>query len=202
MEADIHISQLVNTLKDIDQNQSHENWRLISGHSGKVRKNDLKASKLLHGASHVKIQHQGLVNGEGAVGVRAGEMAIDNITMHLKGKVPKETPGRHSRLRGKGQERPRGPENNSMKTKKFKQSRNRVKTEEKPTIPKTNIDLSSATTTVKSLKSPLASICWIPCRAFTHWGRRVRRKRASPLSGVSERSLVTKILGQAQPPQP
>ena len=197
MDVDIHISQLVNTLKDIDQNQSHENWRLVSGHSGKVRKNDLKASKLLHGASHVKIQHQGLVNGEGAVGVRAGEMAIDNITMHLKGKVPKKMPGRHSRVRGKGQERPSGPKNNSWKTKKFKESKNRVKTEEKPTIPKTNIHLSSATTTLKSLKSPLASIHWIPCRSFTHWGRRVRRKPASPLSGVSECSLVTKILGQA-----
>ena len=161
MEADIHISQLVNTLTVIEQNQCHDNWRLISGHSGKVRKNDLKASKLLDGAPQLKIHHKdwGM---EGAVGFRAGDMAINNITMHLKGKVPKETPGRHSRLRGKGQERPSGPENNSKKTKKCKQSKNRVKTEEKPTIPKTNIDLSSATTTVKSLKSPLASICWIP----------------------------------------
>ena len=42
VEADIHISQLVNTLTVIEQNQCHENWRLISGHSGKVRKMALK----------------------------------------------------------------------------------------------------------------------------------------------------------------
>ena len=110
-------------------------------------------------------------------------------------------PGRHSRVRGKGQERPSGPENNSKKTQELKQSRNRVKTEEKPTIPKTNIDLSSATTTIKSLKSPLASICWIPCRAFTHWGRRVRRNLLPLLPSIWELLAATNIPGQAQPQQ-
>lgn len=58
VEADIHISQLVNTLTVIEQNQCHDNWRLISGHSGKVRKNDLKASKLLDGAPQLKIHYE------------------------------------------------------------------------------------------------------------------------------------------------
>ena len=58
MEADIHISQLVNTLTVIEQNQCHDNWILISGHSGKVRKNDLKASKLLDGVPQLKIHYE------------------------------------------------------------------------------------------------------------------------------------------------
>ena len=77
-------------------------------------------------------------------------MAINNITMHLKGKVPKETPRRHSRLRGKGQERPSGPE----KTEELKQSRNRVKAEEKPTIPKTKRKRNPPELSQNSFKKP------------------------------------------------
>ena len=128
-----------------------------------MRKNKQKSFDLLEGAPQAKIQHQDLVEGEGAVAVTgASDRVIDNMAKHPEGKAPKGPPSKNRRARKQRQERPSGSENTSKKTEELKQSRNRVKAEEKPTIPKTNIDLSSATTTVKSLKSPLASICWIP----------------------------------------
>ena len=63
-----------------------------------------------------------------------------------------------------------------MKTKKFKQSRNRVKTEEKPTIPKTNIDLSSATTTIKKPQIPLGKHMLDSMQGFHPLGKKSEKK--------------------------
>ena len=41
--ADIQLPQLLNTLTDIDQDQSRENWTVISGPSDQVRKNKHKS---------------------------------------------------------------------------------------------------------------------------------------------------------------
>ncbi|XP_034345578.1 uncharacterized protein C2orf78 homolog [Arvicanthis niloticus] len=135
LEADKRFPQLFKTLKDIDQDPPLQNWRVTSSPSEKVKKNDLKASDLLDGAPQAKIQHQDRVEGEGAVGsTEDNDRATNNISKHLEGKAPKQAPSRHSRVRKQRQER---PENNSKKTKELKQSRNRVRGEEKPTIPKT-----------------------------------------------------------------
>lgn len=62
--ADIQLPQLLNTLTDIDQDQSCENWRVTSGPSDQVRKNKHKSFDLLEGAPQAKIQQQDLVEGD------------------------------------------------------------------------------------------------------------------------------------------
>ena len=73
--ADIQLPQLLNTLTDIDQDQSCENWRVTSGPSDQVRKNKHKSFELLEGAPQSKIQHRYLEEGEGAVGVAQRQAA-------------------------------------------------------------------------------------------------------------------------------
>nr|AAI19563.1 EG233164 protein [Mus musculus] len=129
--ADIQLPQLLNTLTDIDQDQSRENWRVISGPSDQVRKKKHKSFELLEGAPQAKIQHHDLVEVEGAVGFAGSSgRAIDNMAKHPEGKAPKGPPSKNRRARKLGQERPSGPENTSKKTEELKQSRKRVKAEE------------------------------------------------------------------------
>uniref|UniRef100_A0A8C6G585 DUF4629 domain-containing protein n=1 Tax=Mus spicilegus TaxID=10103 RepID=A0A8C6G585_MUSSI len=150
-----HLPQFFKTLKDIDRGPPLQSWRVMSSSSEKVTKNDLKASDLLDGAPQAKIQHQDLVMGEGSGGcAKDKERATDNIAKHLEGKAPKEAPSRHRRGGRQGQERPSGLENNSKKTEELKQSRNRVKAEEKPTIPKTKRKRKSLEFSQNSFKKP------------------------------------------------
>ncbi|XP_021070828.1 uncharacterized protein C2orf78 homolog [Mus pahari] len=155
LETDIQIPQLLNTLTDIDQDQSCENWKVTSGPSDQVRKNKHKSFELLEGAPQAKIQHRDLVEGEGAVGVAgASEKAIDNMAKHPEGKAPKVPPSKNRRARKQGKERSSGPENNSKKTGELKQSRKRVKAEEKPTIPKTKRKRNPPELSQNSFKKP------------------------------------------------
>ena len=149
--ADIQLPQLLNTLTDIDQDQSCENWRVTSGPSDQVRKNKHKSFELLEGAPQAKIQHQDLVEGEGAVSVAgASDRAIDNMAKHPEGKAPKVPPSKNRRARKHGQERPSGPE----KTEELKQSRNRVKAEKEPSIPKTKRKRNPPELSQNSFKKP------------------------------------------------
>ena len=153
--ADIQLPQLLNTLTDIDQDQSCENWRVTSGPSDQVRKNKHKSFELLEGAPQAKIQHQDLVEGEGAVSVAgASDRAIDNMAKHPEGKAPKGPPSKNRRARKQRQERPSGSKNTSKKTEELKQSRNRVKAEEKPTIPKTKRKRNPPELSQNSFKKP------------------------------------------------
>ena len=60
-----------------------------------------------------------------------------------------------SRARGQGQDKTKWTrENNSKKTEELKKSRNRVKAEEKPTIPKTKIKRDLPELSHSSFKKP------------------------------------------------
>ncbi|GAB1291956.1 Predicted gene 5591 [Apodemus speciosus] len=155
LEAGNHVPQLFNTLKDIAWDPPLHNWRVMSSPSEKVRKNDLRASDLLDGAPQAKIQHRDLVGGEGAVcAAGASDRANETMAKHLEGKAPKAPPSKNRRVRRQGQGRPSGPENNSKKTEELKQSRNRVKAEEKPTVPKTKRKRNPPELSHNSFKKP------------------------------------------------
>ncbi|EDL02974.1 mCG1050932 [Mus musculus] len=157
--ADIQLPQLLNTLTDIDQDQSCENWRVTSGLFDQVRENKHKSFELLEGAPQAKFQHWDLVEGEGAVGVAgASDRAIDNMAKHPEGKAPKGPPSKNRRARKQEQERPSGPENKSKKTQELKQSRNRVKAEKEPSIPKTKRKRNPPELSQNSFKKPRTNL--------------------------------------------
>ena len=103
-----------------------------------------------------KIQNWDLMEEEGAmVSVGVSDRAIDNMAKDLEGKAPKVSPIMPSRVRGQGQDKTKWiRENNSKKTEEFKKSRNRVKAEEKPTIPKTKIKRDLPELSHNSFKKP------------------------------------------------
>ena len=103
-----------------------------------------------------KIQNWDLMEEEGAmVSVGVSDRAIDNMAKDLEGKAPKVSPIMPSRVRGQGQDKTKWiRENNSKKTEEFKKSRNRVKAEEKPTIPKTKIKRDLPELSHSSFKKP------------------------------------------------
>ncbi|GAB1291964.1 Predicted gene 5114 [Apodemus speciosus] len=192
LEADIQLPQLLNTLTDIDQDQSCENWRVISGPSDQVRKNKHKSSELLEGAPQAKLQHRDLVEERGLcvfLGPVTGLMKPWPNTWRAK--------------------LPNGPENNSKKTEELKQSRNRVKAEEKPTVPKTKRKRNPPELSQNNFKKPrthLGMHMLDPCRSSTLWGRRVRRKLASN-KDPGPRPVTTTMLnrpceGQGPPKSP
>ncbi|XP_052052997.1 uncharacterized protein C2orf78 homolog [Apodemus sylvaticus] len=155
LEANNHVPQLFKTFKDTAWDAPLHNWRVMSRPSEKVRKNDLKASELLEGAPQAKLQHRDLAEGEGAVCVAGVNVrAKETMAKHLEGKAPKAPPSKNRRARRQGQGRPSGPENNSKKTEELKQSRNRAKAEEKPTIPKTKRKRNPPELSHNSFKKP------------------------------------------------
>ena len=96
------------------------------------------------------------MEGQGAkASVGASDRAIDNMAKDLEGKAPKVSPIRPSRARGQGQDKTKWTrENNSKKTEELKKSRNRVKVEKKPTIPKTKIKRDLPELSHNSFKKP------------------------------------------------
>ena len=103
-----------------------------------------------------KIQNWDLMEEEGAmVSVGVSDRAIDNMAKDLEGKAPKVSPIMPSRVRGQGQDKTKWTrENNSKKTEEFKKSRNRVKAQEKPTIPKNKIKSDLPELSHNSFKKP------------------------------------------------
>ena len=217
--ADIQLPQLLNTLTDIDQDQSCENWRVTSGPSDQVRKNKHKSFELLEGAPQAKIQHQDLVEGEGAVSVAgASDRAIDNMAKHPEGKAPKVPPSKNRRARKHGQERPSGPE----KTEELKQSRNRVKAEKEPSIPKTKRKRNPPELSQNSFKKPrtnLAMHMLESVQVFHPLGKKTEKKTgissfrdlrtftSNKDSGPGSGSITTTVLnmpgeGQGPPKSP
>ncbi|EDL12451.1 mCG1031476, partial [Mus musculus] len=159
LEADIQLPQLLNTLTDIDQDQSCETWTVTSGPSDQVRKNKHKSFELLEGAPQAKFQHWDLVEGEGAGGVAgASERAIDNMAKQPEGKAPKGPPSKNRKARKQEQERPSGPQNKSKKTEELKQSRNTAKAEENLSIPKTKRKRNPPELSQNSFKKPRTNL--------------------------------------------
>ncbi|XP_059137255.1 uncharacterized protein C2orf78 homolog [Peromyscus eremicus] len=148
--ADIHLPLLFNSLteinqfqdptatqsKDIRRDQVEERSSIISVPMDQV--NGQKASEMLDGSPQARIQLQGLVEEEEAVGsAGSSEGAIDTMPKQMEAKAQKATPSMPSRARAQGQDKTkRTRENNSKKTEELKQSRNRVKAEENSTKPK------------------------------------------------------------------
>ena len=86
------------------------------------------------------------------------DRAIDNMAKHPEGKAPKGPPSKNRRARKQRQERPSGSENTSKKTEELKQSRNRVKAEEKPSIPKTKRKMNPPELSQNSFKKPRTNL--------------------------------------------
>ncbi|XP_034379597.1 uncharacterized protein C2orf78 homolog [Arvicanthis niloticus] len=159
LEADIQLPQLLNNLTDIDRDQACENWSIIRGPPDQVRKNKHKSSELLEEAPQAKIQHQDLVEGEQAVWVAgASDRAIENMEKNQKSKAPKVVPNKNRRVRKQVKERASGPGNISKKTEELKLSRNKVKGEEKPTIPKTKRKRNPPELSQNSFKKPRTNL--------------------------------------------
>ncbi|XP_006997847.1 uncharacterized protein C2orf78 homolog [Peromyscus maniculatus bairdii] len=168
--ADIHLPQLFNSLtelnlfqdptatqsKNIRMDQAQESSSTISVPMDQVRKNGQKASEMLDGSPQARIQLQDLVEGEEAVGsAGSSEGAIDNMPKHLESKAQKVTASRPSRARAQGQDKTkRSRENNCKKTEELKQSRNRVKAEEKTTMPKNKRKRNPPELSHNSFKKP------------------------------------------------
>ncbi|XP_031242124.1 uncharacterized protein C2orf78 homolog [Mastomys coucha] len=151
--ADIHLPQLFNFLTGLDQfqdttasqykdslviwrDQSQENSRVINKPFEHMRKKDHEASELIDGAPQAKIPNWDLVEGPMS-SVGDSDRAIDNTAKDLEGKAPTVSPIRASRARGQGQDKTKYTrENNSKKREELKESRNRVKPEEKPKMKK------------------------------------------------------------------
>lgn len=168
--ADIHLPQLFNFLTGLDQfqdttatesnviwrDQAQENSRVINGPSDQVKKKDHEAPELTDGAPQAKIPNWDPVEGEGVIAsVGVSDRAIDNMAKDSEGRAPKVSPIRPIRARGQGQDKTKWTrENNSKKTEEPKQSRNRVKAEEKPTVPKTKIKRDPPELSRTSFKKP------------------------------------------------
>nr|XP_012644129.1 uncharacterized protein C2orf78-like [Microcebus murinus] len=146
---DIRFLHLLNLLKDLDQskgltaikaedtraikvNQSEEKSSVTKTSSGQVRKNKRKASEPISGAPKAKIQPK---NPECLIGEEV--IIFSAVVKRSNSKPQKAASSRGSNTNSHRQERPkRTRENNSKKAEESKQSGNKVKVEDKPTIPK------------------------------------------------------------------
>ncbi|XP_057599360.1 uncharacterized protein C2orf78 homolog [Hippopotamus amphibius kiboko] len=151
---DIHLPQLFNSLKDLDQskgpevinakdtiaikvNQVQEKPRVTK--ANQPRKNKHKASEPIDGAPKAKIQPKNpecLLGGEVVIcDAAVSDRAPVNTAKHSSSKPQKATSSRTSKTKSHGQEKTKMTRENK-KAEENKQSGKKVKTEEKPTIPK------------------------------------------------------------------
>ncbi|XP_055450682.1 uncharacterized protein C2orf78 homolog [Psammomys obesus] len=168
----IHLPQLFNSLTDLEQfqdptatkskistvirrDQAQDISGIVSEPSDKARKKDHEASELLDGAPQAKIQRWDFVEGEESVGSTvSSERAIDNMANNMEGKAERAA-SRPRRGRGQEQDITKwSRENSSKKTEEPKQSRNRVKTEEESTMPKTKRKRNPPELSHNSFKRP------------------------------------------------
>uniref|UniRef100_A0A8C9CJ42 DUF4629 domain-containing protein n=1 Tax=Phocoena sinus TaxID=42100 RepID=A0A8C9CJ42_PHOSS len=157
LAEDIHLPQLFYSLKDLDQskgpnvikakdtraievNQVQEKPSVIKVPSAQRRKNKHKASEPISGAPKAKIQPKNpacLLGGEVLVCHAAvSDRAPVNTAKHSKGKPQKAASRKISKTKSHGQERTTRTRGRK-KAEENKQSGNKVKAEEKPTIPQT-----------------------------------------------------------------
>uniref|UniRef100_A0A8D2DS35 DUF4629 domain-containing protein n=1 Tax=Sciurus vulgaris TaxID=55149 RepID=A0A8D2DS35_SCIVU len=139
--GDIHLPEIFNFFKDLDQPGSEQvNSSDKKGPTDTVRKNKHKVSKPPDGTPKAKMQPkppEGTLEGEVACRDEDSHRALGNRAKHSNRNTQKATPSRNSKAKGcgKGMHK-RSRENNSKKAKHSKQAGNKVKTEEKPMVPK------------------------------------------------------------------
>uniref|UniRef100_A0A8C9QAV9 DUF4629 domain-containing protein n=1 Tax=Spermophilus dauricus TaxID=99837 RepID=A0A8C9QAV9_SPEDA len=143
--GDFHLPELFSSLKGFDQTESptitkSNDTRAIMGPSDPVRKNKHKASESPDGTPQAKMQPRDL---ECALGGEVAHRDADRnrvpvrTAKHSISKPQKAASSRNSKAKGHGQEKTkRTRENNSRKAEERKQQGNKVKAEEKPTVPK------------------------------------------------------------------
>ncbi|KAM5143377.1 LOW QUALITY PROTEIN: uncharacterized protein C2orf78-like [Callospermophilus lateralis] len=154
---DIHLPELFSSLKDFDQpesptttksndtraimvNQGQEITTTIKSPSDPVKNNKHKASESPDGTPQAKMQPRDLectLEGEGAHRDADSIGAPEHTSKLSNSKPQKAASSRNSKAKGHGQEKTkRTREENSRKAQEKKQPGNKVKAEEKPTVPK------------------------------------------------------------------
>ncbi|KAG3267063.1 hypothetical protein H1C71_034502 [Ictidomys tridecemlineatus] len=154
---DILLPELFSSLKDFDQpecpttsksndtraimvNQGQETTSAIKSPSDPVKNNKNKASESPDGTPQAKMQPRDLectLEGEGAHGDADSIGAPEHTSKHSNSKPQKAASSRNSKAKCHGQEKTkRTRENNSRKAEEKQQPGNKVKMEEKPTVPK------------------------------------------------------------------
>ncbi|XP_037663501.1 uncharacterized protein C2orf78-like [Choloepus didactylus] len=212
---DVHLPQLFNSLKDLDQskvpkamkakdtntikaNQVQEKSSVIKGPSEQIRKNKHKASDPISGAPKAKIQPKNpecLLEEEVVVcNAAASDKALTAKTSNRK--PQKTASSRNSITKGHGQEKTkRSRENNSKKPEESKQTGNKVKGEEKPTIPKRKRKKNQPEFIQESFKKPRSGLgmhMLEPGQVFHALGKETDKKRGLPTSQTLGHSNTTK----------
>uniref|UniRef100_A0A8C6ENM0 DUF4629 domain-containing protein n=1 Tax=Marmota marmota marmota TaxID=9994 RepID=A0A8C6ENM0_MARMA len=143
--GDIQLPELFSSLKDFDQPESptitkSNDTRAITGPSEPMRKNKHKASESPDGTPQAKMQLRDLecaLGGEVAHRDADSSRAPVHTAKHSISKAQEAASSRNSKAKGHGQEKTkRTRENNSRKAEEKKKPGNKVKAEEKPTLPK------------------------------------------------------------------
>uniref|UniRef100_H0XIT3 Chromosome 2 open reading frame 78 n=1 Tax=Otolemur garnettii TaxID=30611 RepID=H0XIT3_OTOGA len=136
---DINLPQLFDSLKDLDQSKDLTGFKAKDTKAIKVKKNKLKASEPLSDAPKAKIQTKSPENlfGEEVIIVSASDRAPVNTAKYSNSKPQKAASSKNSKAKGHRQEKTKkARDNNAKKAEESKRSGNKVKAEEKPTIPK------------------------------------------------------------------
>ncbi|XP_026305342.1 uncharacterized protein C2orf78 [Piliocolobus tephrosceles] len=147
----------------IEVNQVQEKSCVIKGHSDQVRENKHKASEPIQGAPKAKIQPKNpecLLEGEVVVcNATVSDSASVNKAKHSSNKPHKAASSRISKTKSHGQEKTKGNrENSSKKSEESKQSGNKVKVEEKQTIPNMKRKKNQPELSQEIFKKPRSSL--------------------------------------------
>uniref|UniRef100_G3SAZ7 Chromosome 2 open reading frame 78 n=2 Tax=Gorilla gorilla gorilla TaxID=9595 RepID=G3SAZ7_GORGO len=177
---DTYLPPVFSSLQDLDQpespsakkakdtsaikvNQVQEKSRVMKGHSDQVRKNKHKTSEPIQGAPKAKIQPKNpecLLEREVVVcSATVSDSASVNKVKHSSNKPHKAASSRISKTKSHGQEKTKGNrKNSSKKSEESKQSGNKVKVEEKQTIPNMKRKKNQPELSQETLKKPRSSL--------------------------------------------
>ncbi|XP_062934076.1 uncharacterized protein C2orf78-like, partial [Cynocephalus volans] len=177
---DIHLPQLSNSLKYLDQskdltaikakdtraikmNQVQDKTSTITGPFNQVRKNRRKASEHMSGAPRAKSQPKNpeCLLGEEVVvcSAAASDRAPVNAVKHPKSEPENGASSRMSKTKSHGQEKnKRSRENQSRKAEESKQPGNKVQAEGKPTIPRMKRKKNQPDLSQEVFKKPRSSL--------------------------------------------
>uniref|UniRef100_A0A8C9UIW9 DUF4629 domain-containing protein n=1 Tax=Spermophilus dauricus TaxID=99837 RepID=A0A8C9UIW9_SPEDA len=143
-------------------NQGQEITSALKGPSDPVRKNKHKASESPDGTPQAKMQPRDLecaLGGEVAYGDAGTSRAPVHTAKHSISKAQEAASSRNSKANGHGQEKTkRTRENNPKKAEERKQPGNKVKAEEKPTLPKLKRKRNQPELCQETFKKPRSSL--------------------------------------------
>ncbi|XP_007464694.1 PREDICTED: uncharacterized protein C2orf78-like [Lipotes vexillifer] len=178
LAEDIHLPQLFNSLKDLDQSKGHnvtkakgnraikanqvqEKPSAIKVPSDQPRKNKHKASEPISDAPKAKIQPKNpecLLGGEVVLcNAAVSDRAPVNTAKDSKGKPQKAASRKISKTKSHGQEKTKRSRGRK-RAEENKQSGNKVKAEEEPTIPQTKRKKQQTELLQESFKKPRTSL--------------------------------------------